>query len=321
MSDRTWTVAPEAEGERLDRHVTARIGAARNQVQKWIADRRVLLNGRPAGAATRVAAGDAVRVEPPPPSPPGRIEPQPGPLAVLYEDEHLIAIDKPAGLVVHPGAGRRSGTLVHRLLAAYPDLSGVGGPDRPGIVHRLDRDTTGVLIVARTQEAHRTLSRAFARRRVEKTYLALAWGTPPPEMIVDAPVGRHPTQRTRMTVLPEGRPARSIVSRLALAAGVAALAVRIETGRTHQIRVHLKHRGHPLLGDPVYGEKRWRDLEEPRRSVVRAFPRPALHAWRLVVPHPATGERLALEAPPPPDLLRLWEDLGGEPLALDAQSG
>ena len=307
-----WRVPDEAAGERLDRHLAAHLDLSRSRAQRWIDEGRVRVDGRAAKASHPLAAGDTVEADIPPPRPDDRVEPEAGDLAVLHADDHLLVLDKPAGLTVHPGAGRATGTLVHRLLHAYPELAGIGGPGRPGIVHRLDKDTSGVMVVARTEPAHRALVRAFAARRVEKRYLAIVHGHPDAEGSVDAPIGRHPHERKRMTVRPDGRPARTAWRRLATAPGAALLELTIETGRTHQIRVHLKHARHPLVGDPVYGEARWRSLPGSRaQAALRDFPRPALHAWRLAFPHPATGEAVAFEAPVPGDLRGLWEAVGG----------
>lgn len=312
-----FRVPEGAAGERLDRYLAERLEVPRNQVQHWIRQERVQVDGRPAKPSLALAGGEWLEVEPPP-VPPSGIAPQGGPLRVLHEDDTLVVVDKPPGLTVHPGAGRREGTLVHRLLARHPELEGVGGPGRPGIVHRLDKDTSGVLAVARTAEAYRVLQRAFAERRVEKRYLAIVHGAPdPPDGVVDAPIGRHPRRRKEMTVRPVAgpgaRPARTRYRTLAAAGGIALLEVDLETGRTHQIRVHLKSVRHPIVGDPVYGEARWKELPGPARGPLRRFPRPALHAWRLAFDHPTTGERAHFEAPVPQDLRRLWEDVTKQP--------
>ncbi len=310
---RSWTVDAAAAGERLDRHVAGRLGEPRNQVQRWIREGWVEVNGAAARASTAVAAGDAIACRPPAPRE-ERIAPEAEPLAVLYEDADLAVLDKPAGLTVHPGAGRATGTLAHRLLARYPEIAGVGGPGRPGIVHRLDRDTSGVLVVARTAAAYARLARAFAEREVDKRYLAIVYGAPDPSTgTVEAPIGRHPTRRTEMAVRAGGRPARTLYRTVAAGEGTALLALGLETGRTHQIRVHLKSLGHPLVGDPVYGEARWKGLPRRLQAALAGFPRPALHAWRLAFRHPASGERVAFEAPVPGDLAALWEEATGAP--------
>ena len=305
----------DAAGERLDRHLAARLDEPRSQVQRWIRDGRVLLDGKPTKPAAVLSGGEELAVAPPPPRPSG-LEPEAGELTVLHQDAALIVLDKPPGLAVHPGAGRPSGTLVHRLLARFPELEGVGGPGRPGIVHRLDKDTSGVLVVARTPAAYRALQRAFAERRVEKRYLAVVYGTPEPgQGEIDAAIGRHPEERKRMTVRPSAaagaRPALTRYRTLAAAAGVALLEIDLATGRTHQIRVHLKSLRHPIVGDPVYGESRWKGLPGPVQAPLRTFPRPALHAWRLAFEHPDTGHRAAFQAPVPRDLRELWEEVAG----------
>ena len=307
-----WQVPPEAAEDRLDRHLAARLDVSRSRAHRWIEEGRVRVEGRPAKPSQALAAGNRVECEVPPPEPDDRVRPEAGALSVLHADPHLVVVDKPAGLTVHPGAGRATGTLAHRLLHDYPDIAGVGGPGRPGIVHRLDRDTSGVMVVARTEAAHRALARAFAARKVDKRYLAVVYGVPEEAGVVEAPIGRHPQERKRMTVRPDGRPSRTTWRRLATASGAALVELTIETGRTHQIRVHMKHARHPLIGDPVYGESRWKGLPGSRaQAALRAFPRPALHAWRLAFEHPATGERVAFEAPVPDDLRGLWEAVGG----------
>ncbi|MDX1997856.1 MAG: RluA family pseudouridine synthase [Thermoanaerobaculia bacterium] len=310
----TWTVPPESAGTRLDRHVAEFVGESRNAVQRWIDEGRLWLEGKPAKASTTLKGGEQLALERPPRQD-QRIQPEAGELAILHSDPDLIVLDKPAGLTVHPGAGRATGTLVHRLLARYPELAGVGGPGRPGIVHRLDKDTTGVLVVARTPAAYQTLSRAFSSRAVAKTYLAVVYGTPrEPAGTINRPIGRHAEHRKEMTVRPDGRPAVSHYRTRSSRGGLSWLEVDIETGRTHQIRVHLKALGHPLVGDAVYGEARWRGLPRPVQKPLAAFSRPALHAWRLRFRHPGTGEEVAFEAPVPDDLKALWRAVaGGEP--------
>ncbi|HVR07457.1 MAG TPA: RluA family pseudouridine synthase [Thermoanaerobaculia bacterium] len=317
---------PAGAGERLDRHVAAICGQPRNQVQQWIRAGLVRLNGRPAKPAEVVAAGDLVECEPPAPTP-ETLVPEPGEVSVLHEDDGMVVLDKPAGLTVHPGAGRATGTLVHLLLARYPEMSGVGGPGRPGIVHRLDKGTSGVMAVARSSAAYHRLSRAFAGRAVAKRYLAIVYGRPAGDAgVVDAPIGRHRERRREMTVRADGRPARTGYRVLAARSGISLLELDLATGRTHQIRVHLKSIGHPLVGDPVYGEARWHGLPRSAQVPLRDFPRPALHAWRLALPVPpaaAAGAAAAspgsqgswqrFEAPVPEDLRRLWQAVAGEP--------
>ncbi|MFL6235777.1 MAG: RluA family pseudouridine synthase [Thermoanaerobaculia bacterium] len=313
-----WSVEPEAAGERLDRHAAGRLDVPRNQVQRWIAEGLVRVNGREAKPSTPLAAGDRIECTPPELKE-ERVLPEPGDLRVLHEDAEIVVLDKPAGLIVHPGAGRSTGTLAHHLLDRYPEMAGVGGAGRPGIVHRLDQGTSGVLVAARTPAAYARLSRAFASREVSKLYLGIAYGAPsPPAGTIEAPVGRHPQRRQEMAVIfrgqARGRPAITHYRTVAAAAGISLLEMDLATGRTHQIRVHLKHLGHPLVGDPVYGEARWKGLPRPVQAPLRDFPRPALHAWRIAFRHPATEETLRFEAPVPEDFRGLWEGVAGTAL-------
>jgi 23S rRNA pseudouridine1911/1915/1917 synthase len=306
----TLIAAEGTAGERLDRHLAERLGVPRSQVQRWIEAGRVRVGGATARASTRVDAGIAIDWDEPEPVVETLVAEE-GDLVVLYEDDQLLAIDKPAGLTVHPGAGRTTGTLVHRLLARYPELGGIGGPGRPGIVHRLDQGTSGVMVVARTSAAYHRLARDFAERRVHKHYLAVCHGALEAARAIDAAIGRHATRRKEMTVRADGRPAITRVRPLDQVAVASLLEVELLTGRTHQIRVHLKSVHHPLVGDPVYGEARWKGTIGAARALLRDFPRPALHAWRLRLPHPAGRGELALAAPVPPDLAGLWRGLGG----------
>jgi 23S rRNA pseudouridine1911/1915/1917 synthase len=238
------------------------------------------------------------------------------PLNIRFEDAYLIVIDKPAGLVVHPAPGNPDGTLVNALLAHCGDsLAGIGGVRRPGIVHRLDKDTSGLLVVAKTEPAHRALSRDFAARRIERAYAALVWGVPAPAQgEIAGNIGRSMTNRKKMAVVgaSRGKPAvtRYRVER-AFAGSAALIECRLLTGRTHQIRVHLAHKGHPLIGDPVYGARSGRALVRLNSAgaVVAAFPRQALHARRLGFVHPATGERLAFDSELPDDMVALINTL------------
>lgn len=233
------------------------------------------------------------------------------PLAILFEDEHLLVLDKPPGLVVHPAPGNETGTLVNALLAHCGGaLPGIGGEARPGIVHRLDKDTSGVMVVAKTEAAHRGLSEAFARRDLERTYLALVWGVPAKaEGRIEAPIGRHPLDRKRMAVVANGKPAATRYRLMrALGTACALIECRLETGRTHQVRVHLAHLGHPLVGDPVYLRRlpaAAARLPAELRAALTGFPRQALHAASLAFRHPVTGKRVAFAAPLPADLATL----------------
>ncbi len=298
-------VEPGEAGQRLDAWLARRLTSlSRSRLQALIEAGRVSLDGHPARAAVRVKAGQAALVRVPPPEP---AEPQPEdiPLRLVFEDASLVVLDKPAGLVVHPGAGAAAGTLVNALLARVRDLSGVGGVLRPGIVHRLDKGTSGLLVVAKNDDAHRALARQFASRTVEKEYLALVHGVPArAEGEIDAPIGRDPVHRRRMSVrAPRGREARTSWSVAERFDGAALLRVRIHTGRTHQIRVHLASIGHPVTGDPVYGGARTPSSRRPAaRDALGSLARPALHAARLAFTHPGSGARLSFEAPLPADL-------------------
>ncbi|MEM7353061.1 MAG: RluA family pseudouridine synthase [Acidobacteriota bacterium] len=300
-------------GERVDRWLARRLDQPRNQIRRWLIDKRVQVNGRSAKAATLLRQGDIVSCSPPEaPSDPG-LEPQPGELDILHKDPDLVVIDKAAGIAVHPGAGRASGTVANFLLDRFPEIASVGGAGRPGIVHRLDLDTTGALVVARSARAYQRLAADFAERRIRKTYLAIAYGTPRENPgRIELPIGRHRHHRKQMQVRRDGRPAVTRYVTQASSTGISRLEIDLETGRTHQIRIHLKAIRHPLVGDPVYGEARWRNLPRPANKALRQFARPALHAWRLAFAHPVTGDELTVEAPIPEDLLRLWQDVTGE---------
>ncbi len=313
MSDAvSWQVDPAQAGERLDVCVARHLGKPRNQVRRWITVERVTIGGRPAKPATVVREGDVVACRPPERRAAPGLTAQAGELVVLHEDPELAVLDKPPGVAVHPGAGRDRDTLVHYLLHRYPEIAGVGGAARPGIVHRLDLDTTGALAVARTEAAYLGLSAAFAERRVEKTYLAIVYGSPREEACrIEAPIGRHRNDRKKMQVRAGGRPATTHYRCLETAGGVSRLEIGLETGRTHQIRVHMKAAGHPLVGDPTYGEARWKGLPGPARRPLSTFPRPALHAWRLAFAHPTTGDPIEVTAPLPEDMRRLWREVTG----------
>ncbi len=309
----SWRIAAAEAGGRLDRCVAEHLAKPRNQVHRWIVDGRVTVNGRAAKPSTAVREGDRLACRPPAPRVAPGLTAQAGELTVLHEDADLAVIDKAAGVAVHPGAGRDRDTLVHYLLHRYPEIAGVGGAARPGIVHRLDLGTTGALVIARTEDAYAVLSSAFAERRVEKTYLAVVYGVPRQATgRIELPIGRHRHDRKRMQVRSDGRPAITRYRCLGSAAGASRLEIDLETGRTHQVRVHLKATGHPLIGDPTYGEARWKGLPVPLRRPLKTFPRPALHAWRLAFAHPVTGEPVQVEAPVPEDMRRLWREVAGQ---------
>jgi len=301
------TVPSGYDGFRLDRCIAdLQPEWTRSRTRKLIDGGHVTLNDEPTKASATVHTGDRIVVDEPPTEPMDAAA-EDIPLDIVFEDENLLLVNKPTGLVIHPAAGNPSGTLVNALLHHCNDLSGIGGVGRPGIVHRLDKETTGLLVVAKTDRAHLGLSLAFRNRKVHKTYLAVCYGVPKNEEgVIDAPIDRHPRDRQHMAVVKDGRPARTTYRVREVFVGVSLVECRPVTGRTHQIRVHMAHIGHALVGDPLYSGRQWRSLENPRvRSACRGFPRQALHAWRLEFTHPVTKEAVAFEAPPPDDLERL----------------
>jgi len=297
---RSWIVSEGDSGDRLDVALAALADITRSQARRWIEAERVTLNAGAARASQRVQEGDIVTAEPPDPLP-SPLTPEPIALAVLYEDADLIVIDKPAGLVVHPGPGHASGTLVNALLHHCGDLAGVGGVLRPGIVHRLDRGTSGVMLAAKHDAAHAHLSAQFREHSIEREYRALVRGVPTADAgRVDRAIGRHRSERKRMSVhTAAGREAHTAwrVLRRFSEAECSWLSVLPETGRTHQIRVHLASVGLPIMGDPVYGRR--------GAKAGAALARPALHAARLGFEHPTSGARMAFEAVLPADLTAL----------------
>jgi len=288
-------------GERIDRVVAMLAGVSRGGAASLIGAGAVQIDGAPVTASsTRVRAGQELDIEIP--AEEGGAELVGDPTVVftaVHEDDQVIVVDKPVGLVVHPGAGHRSGTLVHGLLARYPEIAGVGQAGRPGIVHRLDKDTSGLLVVARTQDAYRSLVAQLADHSAGRAYLALVWGVPSaPVGVVDAPLGRSQRRRTTMAVRAEGRPARTryaLVHAYRHPVACALLECALETGRTHQIRVHLSSIGHPVVGD--------REYRGVRANLV--VPRPMLHAAGLSFDHPATGARLSLTSAVPADMAQV----------------
>ncbi len=284
-------------GERVDRAVAFLTGLSRAAVADLVAAGAVRLGGRTVTTrATRVEEGSVLEVDIEAHRPEPALVPEALEIDVVHADEHVVVVDKAAGVVVHPGAGNHRGTLVHGLLARYPDLASVGQPGRPGVVHRLDKGTSGLLVVARTPPAYESLVAQLAARTVDRRYAALVWGHPqPPQGMVDAPVGRARRDSTRMAVSSAGRPARTRYGVRRVFSGpepAALVECRLETGRTHQIRVHLAAIGHPVVGDRRYGG---------RRRDVGAL-RPCLHAERLGFDHPGSGERVVFESPLPSDL-------------------
>jgi len=320
-----FTVAPGAPGERLDRYLAraaaeSDLALSRTRLKALIEAGEVAVNGAPLrDPAAKLSAGDRVALRVPAPEP-SKLEGEDIALDIVFEDRHLLVLDKPAGLVVHPAAGHAKGTLVHALIAHCGDsLSGIGGVKRPGIVHRLDKNTSGLLVVAKTDAAHRGLAELFADHgrsgSLIREYLALVWGAMGrPAGTIDAPLARHARQREKMAVAAAESGRRAVTHwRLQRALGPASLiACRLETGRTHQIRVHLAHIGHPLLGDSVYGsgfKSKAAQLSEPAQAALAKLDRQALHAAKLGFAHPITGEILSFESPAPEDFARLIKAL------------
>lgn len=319
---RTHTVAPAEAGRRLDRVLADALPSlSRNRIQSLIRDGCVSTDGRTiTDPSHRVKQGQTFATFVPEIRPP-IVEPQAIALTVAYEDEDLLVIDKPAGMVVHPGAGRPDLTLVNALLAYCGNsLSGMGGLRRPGIVHRLDKDTSGLIVVAKNDGTHAALSAQFAARTVDRAYRAVVWGLPrPPDGEIAGNIGRDPRNRQRMAVVTEGRGKPALTRyrterRFGPSTGPVAslLECRLATGRTHQIRVHLAHRNHPLIGDPVYGRltpARLKGLSAAAQETIRGFRRQALHAALLGFDHPRKRERLRFESGTPSDMNQLIESL------------
>ncbi len=294
-------VAADDAPRRLDRLLAARVaGQTRSRLQRLIREGRAHIGPKLARASSAVHPGDIVTLEIPPPRP-ALPEPEALPLDIVYDDADLVVVEKPAGMVVHPAAGHAQGTLVNALLHHVTDLSGIGGTLRPGIVHRLDRGTSGLLVVAKHDQAHAELARQFREREVEKTYVVLVWGQVQAGRRIDLPIGRDPDQRKKIST--RSRRAREAVTRVVEAEhlrGASLLRVTIATGRTHQIRVHLSAIGHPVIGDADYGGRR-RHVP-PHLRAVRVLERPFLHAAGLVFSHPRDGRRVIFQSDLPPDL-------------------
>lgn len=292
-------------GERLDRYLAAQLSdLSRSRIQNLITQGNVKVNGEIcASKKATVLSGDRIQLTIPP-AEPLELEPADIPLDILYEDEHLLILNKPAGLVVHPAPGHESDTLVNALLAHCPNLAGIGGVQRPGIVHRLDKDTTGALAIAKTDRAHQHLQAQLKAKTARREYLGVVYGAPKTETgTIDQPIGRHPIDRKKMAIVPVekgGRPAVThwrVKERLG---NCTLIQFQLETGRTHQIRVHSAHIGHPIVGDPVYSSGRFAGVNLPGQ---------ALHAWRLQLEHPVTGEWIEAVAPLPQSLLTLLDVL------------
>ncbi|MBS0579869.1 MAG: 23S rRNA pseudouridine(1911/1915/1917) synthase RluD [Proteobacteria bacterium] len=281
---------------------------SRARVRDWIDAGRVQVDGRPLRAKDRVLGGEQVRVEAALPQQNPGVLAQPMPLDVVHRDRALLVINKPPGLVVHPGAGNASHTLQNALLALDPKLALV---PRAGLIHRLDKDTSGLLVIARTPEAHTALVAAMAQREIAREYLAVCVGVVTAGATIDEPIGRHRTQRTRMAVRADGRPSVTHYRVVRRFRGHTLLRVALETGRTHQIRVHLAHAGFPVVGDPVYGGRRRLVAGSTPRleQALRGFARQALHAAHLELSHPVSGRRLTFDAPVPQDMQQLLDAL------------
>lgn len=320
-SDGALVVEEDAEGARVDRYLAERLAPiSRSQIQKLIREGRVLIDGFPCRSSAQVKEGQSITW----PAGAGLVTPDLEPETVdflpVFEDDDLLVLHKPPGLVVHPAPGHWRGTLVHGLLARWPGWKAPGSVLRPGIVHRLDRETSGLMVVARSARAYRSLQEQIVERSVERAYIALAWGAIEPDRgEIEAPIGRDPRHRQRMAVVPGGRPAATQWQVLSRFDTLTLVRLLLRTGRTHQVRVHLASRGHPVFADAVYGGVEFAARLAPRdrqrmQGWLRELGRVALHAYRLAFRHPADGERLEFEAPVPADmervLLRLTESGG-----------
>jgi len=311
MPTQTLTVPADSDDTRLDRFLASALAVSRSQLQRLIKQGSVLVAGRAAKANQAVKSGQEISIDVP-----ELIDAAPAPedlpLPIVYQDKDLIVVDKPAGMVVHPAAGHASGTMVNALLHHVDDLSGIGGEKRPGIVHRLDKGTSGLMVVAKHDRSHEELARQFAEREVEKEYLALAWGEVMAGRRIDAPIGRDPSNRKKMaSESARVRRTRAAVSRIVRAEHfgrvLTLVQVAIHTGRTHQIRVHLSAIGHPIVGDALYGGVHRRVPGDIR--AVAHLDRPFLHSARLVFTHPEDGRRMEFLSPMPADLQAVLDEL------------
>jgi len=312
-SQAQYIVGRDEEGLRLDVFLSQKDPTlSRSQAKRLIEEGEARIDEKAVRASHRLRSGEVVSLRKPPPTP-SEVAPEEIPLNVLYEDETLIVVDKPAGMVVHPAAGNPRGTLVNALLFHCRNLSGIGGVMRPGIVHRLDKGTSGLMVVAKSDEAHRHLAEQFKKRRVTKLYTALVHGNVrEDEGSVDKPVGRHPVERKKMsTTSRRGKAALTHWKVLERFGRFTLLEAKIETGRTHQIRVHLSAKGHPVVGDTVYGGSK-RAVEAPARAELKKLNRQALHAGRLSFIHPVTGREMTFESPLPGDIAEVIEFLRGK---------
>ena len=300
-SPAAFAVTSADAGQRLDRFLAGHLPAlSRSQIQRLIEDGHVTVSRGRAKPGLAIAAGTEVTVVVPPPAP-STATAEDLPLTILHEDQDIVVVDKPAGMVVHPAAGHRSGTLVNALLHHIGGLSLTGGANRPGIVHRLDRGTSGVMVIARNDQAHRALARAFQERRIEKRYVAVVWGAVKAPRSINVPIGRDPKHRTKMSSRARRvRVASTTIISVEPMRGVTYIVMTISTGRTHQIRVHLSELGHPVVGDAVYGGVRPR--YPSHLASLASLERPFLHAESLTFDHPTDGRRMTFTAPLPTDL-------------------
>ncbi len=315
--DGTISLTVTEPGDRLDRYIAAHVpGLSRSRIEQLLVGGHILLNGRVPKKSEIPVADDTIVVTIPQAAP-SSVDAEDIPLTIVYEDADMAVIDKPAGLVVHPAPGHRGGTLVNALLHHLKDLSGIGGVMRPGIVHRLDKDTSGLLLIAKNDDAHRALSAALKRRDIKRIYHVAIWGHLRQDtMTVDAPIARSHNERQRMAVLADGRRAVTHFKRISIWPAAELLRAELDTGRTHQIRVHLAHIGHPVVGDTVYGIGASKGMSGPAqswaRSLARQVDRQFLHAVELSLEHPRTGAPLTFSSPLPPDLARVaeWAEKG-----------
>ncbi|MEW6775902.1 MAG: RluA family pseudouridine synthase [Bdellovibrionota bacterium] len=303
MAQLSYIVPDERAFQRLDRFLSqAPDLSSRSQIASWVREGRVLVNGIPAKPALKLRAGDVVEVDPPKP-PPLELVPEEVSFKIVHEDEHLVVIDKPRGLSVHPGPGHPSGTLLNGLSFRGVRLSSIGLPLRPGVVHRIDLGTSGLLVLAKEDRIHRSLMRQFAKHTVDRQYLALVWGDVAQESgTIRSALGRSPLNRKKFaSVETGGKPAVTHWKRLGGNGRITLLSLTLETGRTHQIRVHLSEMGHPVVGDPLYGRARLHGLSEELAGAVERLSGQLLHAATLGITHPVTNKRLCFESVPPAD--------------------
>jgi len=314
MESLRFTVTSEESKTRLDIYLTRHCAdLTRSRIKKLITDGHVLVDGRPVKAGVSLVEGTIVSVNIPE-AVSSWIQPQNIPLTILFEDDQLLVLDKSPDMVVHPSYGHPDGTLVNAIMHHCSDLSGIGGVTRPGIVHRLDKGTSGVMVVAKNDPAHQSLAKQFKNHSIGKMYLAAVKGGPGEDKgLIEKPLGRHPKDRKRIAVRDEGRSAITEYTVLARQAGVSLVELRPETGRTHQLRVHMASIGHPILGDSTYGGgvRSVHMKDQKVREYLKALKRPALHAYSLSFEHPSSDQRMKFTADPPEDLAGLFNWIRG----------